>query len=134
MAVAAERAGLNAALAAGFSVSSRGLGITVERPGRCAGTVVNPASRVRVSVHGLVCFTGIYGVSAAVAVHSAMNVRSYAPLASSSVVIVSVEKRGAAGVVPVVVMNYASVMPIASPTIPPPSITSEKADPETDSE
>jgi hypothetical protein len=108
MIVAAEGTRPDAGLTAGFSVSSSSLGISVERPGRCAGTAGNSATLA----------------------NSTADVGSYAPLASSSVIIVSVIKRVTPGVVPVVVVSYGSVMPIRSPMMPAPSVTSEVADSE----
>src|SRR5271167_3521543 len=134
MLVAAQGARADAGLAVRFTVSSRGLGIPVERLGRCAGAVVDPAVRGRVFVPGPVRLAGMSGVFTAVAGHSALHVRCYAPLASSSVVIVSVVKRGCPGVVPVVVINYVSVMPVESPMTPAPSKTAEETDSEADSE
>jgi len=50
MVVAAEGARAGAALTAGFSVSSGSSGVSLERPVRCAGTVVNPATAADVPV------------------------------------------------------------------------------------
>src|SRR5208283_1215950 len=50
MVVAAEGAGFDAALAAGFSVSSSSLGVSVERLDGCAGMVVNSATHASTSV------------------------------------------------------------------------------------
>jgi hypothetical protein len=87
--------------------------VSVERPGRCAGTVE---------------------VSAAVAVESAaVAVTSVAP-AFTSVVVVPVIKCVTPRVVPVVVMGYVMAMPIGAPVMPAPSITTVEADSEANSE
>src|ERR1700730_7136649 len=127
MVVAAEGARAGAALTAGFSVSSGSSGVSLERPVRCAGTVVNPATAADVPVgRPAPCF-GARTQSAAGAVNPAVS-------ASASVKIVPVVKRGAPGVVPVVVINCVTVMPIESPMRPAPSKTAEEAGPEPDSE
>src|SRR5208283_1755628 len=125
MAVAAEGTGADAALTAGFSVASSRLPVSVERPGRCAGTVVHstacshvpgPVPRVDAGVN-----------SARTAVNSA------AP-ACSSVVVAPVIKRAASGVVPAAVIPCVSVMPIESPMAPAPAKAAVPADSEADSE
>src|SRR6266446_1653931 len=60
-------------------------------------------------------------IRAAVAVSSAARV-------SASIVVVPVIKRGAPGVVPVVVISYGPVMPVRSPMMPAPPISSVEAD------
>src|SRR5271157_3012816 len=150
MVVAAEGARVDAALTVWFTVSSSRLGVSAERMGRCAGTVVNSAARSGVPVGRHVprvgCTSAFAVNSAAPAnvtvgrpVHrvgagiSAFAVNS-AARASTSVVVVPVIKRVAPRVVPVVVIVHVPVMPIASPMIPAPSPTSEPPDSEADSE
>src|SRR5271157_3528544 len=151
MVVAAEGARVDAALTVWFTVSSSRLGVSAERMGRCAGTVVNSAAPADVTVGRPVHRVGA-GISA-FAVNSAApaNVTVGRPVhrvgagisafavnsarhSSTSVVVVPVIKRVAPGVVPVVVIVHVSVMPIASPMIPAPSPTSEPPDSEADSE
>jgi len=151
MIIAAQGTRADAGLAVGFTVSSRGLGIPVERLGHCAGMVVNStrvfgvSTAVAALAAGFTVSSSSLGVSAEsmarwagtiessdalasspVAGQSALHVRCYAPFASSSVVIVSVLKRAGPGVVPVVVINYVSVMPVESPMTPAPSKTEKK--------
>src|SRR6516225_7768139 len=159
MIIAAQGTRADAGLAVGFTVSSRGLGIPVERLGHCAGMVVNStrvfgvSTAVAALAAGFTVSSSSLGVSAEsmarsagtiessdalasspVAGQSALHVRCYAPFASSSVVIVSVVKRAGPGVVPVVVISYVSVMPVESPMTPAPSKTGEETDSEADSE
>ena len=103
-----------------LSVSSRSLGISAERMSRCARAVVNAG--------------GAPSVSSPVAAHTARHVCCHAPRAASSVVIVSVVKRIAVGVIPGMVINWVSVMPIESPMTPTPSKTCKEADSEADAE
>src|SRR5208283_1615428 len=124
MVVAAEGARVDAALTLWFTVSSSRLGISAERMGRCARTVVNSAARSRVPVGRPV---PCVGRTSACAVNSAGS-------SPASVVVVPVVKRAAPGVVVVVVIVHVSVVPIASPMIPAPSPTSEPTDSEADSE
>src|SRR3974377_38868 len=126
MIVAAQGVRADAALAAGFTVSSRLLCIAAERFGRCAGMVVNStavaalaagfivSSSLGLSAESMGRWAGTVESSAAlafspVAGHSALHVRCYTPLPSSSVVIVSVIKRGGPGVVPGVIENCVMV-------------------------
>ena len=55
MVVAAEGARADAALTAGCSVSSSRLPVSVERPGSCAGTVVNSAAPADVPARSVPC-------------------------------------------------------------------------------
>src|SRR5271165_6430696 len=140
MVVAAEGARVDAALTVWFTVSSSRLGVSAERMGRCAGTVVNSAARSGVPVGRPVprvgCTSAFAVNSAAPAVNPAAPVLGVnsAGLTSTSVVVVPVVKRAAPGVVVVVVIVHVSVVPIASPMIPAPSPTSEPTDFEADSE
>src|ERR1017187_5418500 len=115
MVIAAEGARACAALAAGFSIASSSLPVSVERSGCgcCAGTAVN---------------------SAASAVSSAARTISSAACASAAGEIAPVIKRSAPGVVPAMVVHCVSATPIESPMTPAPSITSEEADSEAASE
>src|SRR5271165_6422413 len=87
---------------------------------RRAGTVVNTRRAL--------------GVPTGASAHSVLHVRCYAPLAPAPVVIASVVKSVGVGVVPVVVINWVSVIPIESPMTPAPSKACKEADPGTDSE
>src|SRR5208282_2887397 len=71
---------------------------------------------------------------AAVAAHSALHVRCYAPLTSTTVVIVPVVKRVAPRVVPAAAISHPVVPPIETPIAPTPSITSEETDSEAETE
>src|SRR5229473_760672 len=162
MVVVAEGTGADAALTAGFCVASSSLGVSVKRRGRWTGAVVISAAPAGVSVWLPVTFVGANTSSAALAVNSgaragapiwqpapfiaagtisapvavkcaALAVNSSA-LASPSVIIVPVIKGVASGVVRVVVINYGAVMPIRSPMMPAPSISSVEADSEADPE
>src|SRR5208283_2334700 len=124
MVVAAKGSRLDAALTLWFTVSSSRLGVSAERMGRCAGTVVNSATRSGVPVGRPVPHARRA---------SAFAVNSAGP-SSTSVVVVPVVKRAAPGVVVVVVIVHVSVMPIASPMTPAPSPTSEPTDSKADSE
>src|SRR5208283_4758555 len=124
MVVAAKGSRLDAALTLWFTVSSSRLGVSAERMGRCAGTVVNSSARSGVPIGRPVPRVG--GTSA-----FAVNSTGSSP---ASVVVVPVVKRAAPGVVVVVVIVHVSVVPIASPMIPAPSPTSEPTDSEADSE
>jgi hypothetical protein len=97
MVIAAEGTGADAALTTGFSVSSSSPGISVERPGYCAGMIVDSA-RADVAVGRPIACVGAVTRSTAVAVKSAVH-------ASTSVEVVPVIERVALRVVPVVVMN-----------------------------
>src|SRR5271166_1475990 len=124
MVVAAKGARVDVALTVWFTVSSSRLGVSAERMGRCAGTVVNSSARSDIPVGRPVPCVG--GTSA-----FAVNSTGSSP---ASVVVVPVVKRAAPGVVVVVVIVHVSVVPIASPMIPAPSPTSEPTDSEADSE
>src|SRR5271166_6189735 len=151
MVVAAKGARVDAALTVWFTVSPSRLGVSAERMGRRARTVVNSSARSGVPVGRpvprVVGGTAVVAVSSAapadvpvgrpvprvvggtavVAVNSARS-------SPASVVVVPVVKRAAPGVVVVVVIVYVSVVPIASPMIPAPSPTSEPTDSKADSE
>jgi hypothetical protein len=71
--------------------------------------------------------------STVVQVNSTALAIEFAACAFTSVIVVPVIKRVAAGVVRVVVIDHGSVMPIGSPMMPAPSITSEPTDSEADS-
>src|SRR5271157_1933955 len=124
MVVSAKGSRVDAALTLWFTVSSSRLGVSAERMGRCAGTVVNSSARSGVPIGRPVPRVG--GTSA-----FAVNSTGSSP---ASVVVVPVVKRAAPGVVVVVVIVYVSVVPIASPMIPAPSPTSEPTDSKADSE
>src|SRR5208337_3420857 len=150
MVVAAKGARVDAALTVWLTVSSSRLGVSAERMGRCAGTVVNSAARSGVPVRRpgpRVGCTSAFAVNSAAPADvpvgrpvpcvggstSAFAVNSAGP-SSTSVVVVPVVKRAAPGVVVVVVIVHVSVMPIACPMTPAPSPTSEPTDSEADSE
>src|SRR5713226_6989446 len=127
MVVVAEGTRADAALTARFSVSSSSVVVSFKWPGRLGGTVFNPAGTAGVRTGGPVPFIAAGTISAAVAA-------KFAARFSSSVVVVPVIKRGAPGVVPIVIMHYDSVMPIGPPMMPSPTITSVVANAEADSE
>src|SRR4029077_18043928 len=158
MVVVAEGARADAALTVRFSVASSSVIVSFKRPGRWAGTVFSPAAAAGVRMGGPVPFVGANTSSAAIAVNStalagvpagrpvpfavsgtisapvaiksaALAVTSSA-LASPSVIVVPVIKGVAPGVVPVVVVNYDVVVPIGTPMMPAPSITSKEANSE----
>jgi len=104
----------------GFSVSSSSPGISVERPSHCAGTGLD--------------FAAPAAKSSAPATETAARAVNSAAFAPIPVEVVSVIERVAPRVIPVVVVNYVSVMPIKSPMMPSPSITSEPTDSEPVSE
>src|SRR6266436_2077525 len=160
MVVVAEGARANAALTAGFSVSSSSVIVSFKRPGCWAGTVFSPAAAAGVRIGGPVPFVVANTSSAAITVNSAapsgvpiwrpvpfiaagtipapvavisaaVAVNSAARI-STSIVVVAVIKRVAPGAVPLVIMNYDPVMPIGAPMMPAPAITSEVADSEAD--
>src|ERR1017187_2621400 len=118
MVIAAEGARACAALAAGFSIASSSLPVSVERSGCgcCAGTAVNSAASA-VS-------------SAARTISSAARAISSAACASAAGEIAPVIKRSAPGVVPAMVVHCVSATPIESPMAPAPSKTSEPTDSE----
>src|SRR5258708_6995958 len=141
MVVPAEGARARTALTAGFSVSSSSLVVSFKRPGRCAGTVGISATPAGVPVWRPVPFVGAGTNSAALAgvpvwrpVPFVDAGTSSAALASTSVVVIPVIKRPTTGVIPIVIVNYDSVMPIGSPMMPAPSISSVVADSVSDSE
>src|SRR6266446_5471430 len=134
MVVVAEGAGADAALTAGFCVASSSLGVSVERRGRWAGAVVISAAPAGAPIWRPVPFVGANTSSAPLAVNSAALAVNSSALASPSVIVVPVIKGVAPGVVPVVVISYGSVVPIRSPMMPAPSITSVEADSEADPE
>ena len=101
---AAEGARAGAALSAGCSVSSRRLSVSVESPGRWAGTAGKSTARAPASVGG-----------------------SAAP-ASAPVEAAPVIKRVAPRVVPAAAISCVTATPIESPVIPAPSKASEEAD------
>src|SRR5208337_3112743 len=149
MVVAAKGARVDVALTVWFTVSSSRLGVSAERMGRCAGTVVNSSARSGVPigrpvprVGGTSAFAVNSTAPAAIPVGRPVpRVRATSAFAvnstgssPASVVVVPVVKRAAPGVVVVVVIVHVSVVPIASPMIPAPSPTSEPTDSEADSE
>lgn len=134
MIVAAEGAGARAGLTAGLGVPSSSLIVATEGVRRSAGTVGFSAAAADVPIGRPVSCIGTGARSTTLAVKSAAVAANSGALPSSSVVIVPVVERGASGVVPVVVMNYVSVVPIGSPMIPPPSIATEETDSKTDAE
>src|SRR6266566_4274191 len=127
MVVVAEGVRARTALTAWFSVSSTCFVVSFKRARRCAGTVGFAASLASVLAGWPSLFVAAGTIRAAVAVSSAARV-------SASIVVVPVIKRGAPGVVPIVIMNYDSVMPIGPPMMPAPTITSVVANAEADSE
>src|SRR5258708_36112311 len=127
MAVAAESARTRTALTAGFSVSSSSIIVSFKRPRSRAGTVFGPVAAAGVRIGRPVPFVAAGTISAPVAAKSAVCV-------SASIVVVVVIKRIAPRVVPIVIMNNDSVMPIGPPMTPAPAVTSEVADSEADSE
>src|SRR3989442_991716 len=127
MVVVAEGARARTALTPGFSVSSTCFVVSFKRARRCAGTVGFPASLASVPAGCPTLFFAAGTTRAAVAVSSAAR-------APASIVVVPVVKRVAPGVVPIVIMNYDSVMPIGPPMMPAPAITSVVANAEADSE
>src|SRR6266403_2592973 len=126
MVVVAEGTRARTALTPGFSVSSTCFVVSFKRARRCAGTVGFAASLASVLAGWPTLFVAAGTIRAAVAVSSAARV-------SASIVVVPVIKRGAPGVVPVVVMNYDSVMPVRSPMTPAPPVSSVVAGSEADS-
>src|SRR5580700_2115369 len=132
MIVVAERAGVDAAFATGralamrharavgFSVASGSLCVSAEGMGRGARPVVNAARA--------------FSVSTVAGAHSVPHVRRDPPIAASPVVIVSVVKRVAVRVVPGVVIDGVSMIPIESPMTPAPSKPCKEADSEAGSE
>src|SRR6266478_3323044 len=126
MVVVAEGARARTALTPGFSVSSTCFVVSFKRARRCAGTVGFAASLASVLAGWPTLFVAAGTIRAAVAVSSAARV-------SASIVVVPVIKRGAPGVVPVVVISYGPVMPVRSPMMPAPPISSVEADSEADS-
>ena len=131
MIIAAEGARAGTALTSGLGVPSCGLVVATERLRRSAGTVEFSAAPADVTAGRPVPCTGTGPRTATVAGKSTAVAANSAALPSSSVVIVPVVERGASGVVPVVVMNYVSVVPIRSPVIPTPSIATEETDSKT---
>src|SRR6266850_1700609 len=134
MVVVAEGTRADAALTARFSVSSSSVVVSFKWPGRWGGTVFNPAGTAGVRTGGPVPFIAAGTISALVAAKSAVVAAKFAARFSSSVVVVPVIERVAPGVVPIVIMNYDSVMPIGPPMMPAPTITSVVANAEADSE
>ncbi len=126
MAVAAEGAGADAALTAGCSVSSSRLRVSVERPGRCAGTVENSTAP---AVCSAACDSPRWRMRNSAAAAVKLRRAACHPVEGVPVI-----KRSAPGVVPAVVINCVSVMPIESPMTPAPSKTAEQTDSEADSE
>src|SRR6267142_1064251 len=126
MVVVAEGARARTALTPGLSVSSTCFVVSFKRARRCAGTVGFAASLASVLAGWPTLFVAAGTIRAAVAVSSAARV-------SASIVVVPVIKRGAPGVVPVVVISYGPVTPVRSPMTPAPPVSSVGADSETDS-
>src|SRR6266478_6147180 len=133
MVVVAEGTRADAALTAGFSVSSSSVIVSFKRSGRWGGTGFNPAVTAGVRTGGPVPFIAAGTISALVAAKSAVVAAKFAARFSSSVVVVPVIKGGAPGVVPVVVISYGPVMPIGPPMTPAPPVSSVEADSEADS-
>src|SRR6266481_8755016 len=127
MVVPAEGARARTALTAGFSVSSSCFVVSFKRAGRCAGSVGFAASLAGGLAGRPILFVVAGTIRAAVAVNSAARV-------PASIVVVPVVKRVGPGAVPIVIMNYDSVMPIGPPMMPAPTITSVVANAEADSE
>src|SRR5882724_4308168 len=127
MLVVAEGPRARTALTPRFSVSSTCFVVSFKRAGRCAATVGFAASLAGVLAAWPTLFVAAGTIRAAVAVNFTARV-------SPSIVVVPVIKGGAPGVVPVVIMNYDSVMPIGPPMMPAPTITSVVANAEADSE
>src|SRR6266403_2934763 len=133
MVVVAEGTRARTALTPGFSVSPSSVIVSFKRPDRWGGTVFSPAGPTGFRTGGPVPFIAAGTISAPVAAKSAVVAANFPARFSTSVVVAPVIKRGAPGVVPVVVMNYDSVMPVRSPMMPAPPISSVKADSEADS-
>src|SRR5713101_8238532 len=102
-------------------------GVPVWRPVPFVDAGTSSAAFAGVPVWRPVPFVDAGTSSAALAINSAA-------LASTSVVVIPVIKRPTTGVIPIVIMNYVSVTPIASPMMPAPSISSVVADSVSDSE
>src|SRR5260221_12655230 len=98
------------------------------------GWFISPAATDGVRVGGPVPFIAASTISAPVAVKSTAIAVNSAARVSASIVVVAVIKRTAPRVVPIVIMNYDSVMPIGPPVMPAPAITAVEADSEADSE
>src|SRR5450432_4143198 len=113
--IATERAGPHAALTARRSVSSGSAIVSVEGPG--SPTVVNSAAPTDVSS----VRRPIAGVASTAA-------------RPAPVIIPSVVKGVAPGVVAIVVINRIAVVPVKSPTAPAPAIAAKKADSEAQAE
>jgi hypothetical protein len=140
MVVAAQGVRVEAALTTGFSIPTSRLGVSVERSGGCGGTVVVfamfadvPARRPALSVAAGNSSAAVTVNSTVVQVNSTALAIESAACTFTSGVVVPIIKRVAAGVVRVVVIDHGSVMPIGSPMMPAPSITSEPTDSEADS-
>src|SRR5882724_1108979 len=127
MLVVAEGPRARTALTPRFSVSSTCFVVSFKGPGRCSGTVGFAASLAGVLAAWPTLLVVAGTIRAAVAVNFTARV-------SPSIVVVPVIKGGAPGVVPVVIMNYDSVMPIGPPMMPAPTITSVVANAEAGSE
>jgi len=111
MVVATEATRVDTTLAVRLGVPSGSLAVSVERPGASTGPV---------------------GTSAMIA--STGPVKAPAVIAATAIIGVTVIEGPAMGVVAVVVIDCVMVVPIESPTIPAPSITTEEADTEADTE
>lgn len=112
MVITTEGAGADTALTMWLRISPGSLRVSIERPGRCAGTIVDGTAVADAPLH----------------------VRGYASLPSRPVVAAAVVKCVASRVVPVVVINCVSSSPIKSPAVPAPSETAEKTDSEAGTE
>jgi hypothetical protein len=134
MVIAAEGARADAALTSGFRVSSSSLAVSVERPGRCGGRFETSTPLACVPVGRPVPLVDARTISAAVTLYYAATAINPATFASVPVEVVPVIESVAPRVVPVVVVNDVSVMPIASPMMPAPSIASEPTNSEAGSE
>jgi hypothetical protein len=109
--------------------------VSVERPGRCAGTIGIAAAPAVVFIGRPIRFVGVVTSFATVAINFAApnfgaSVFTARTFAATSVEVVPVIKGVAPGVVPVVVMGYIMATPIGVPMMPAPSISSVEADSE----
>src|SRR5580704_3986231 len=116
MVIAAEAAGAGAGLTAALIESPRGLIISVKRSVPAAGIVVD-----------------IPGAALHVVPAAALHVVRDTAFTSRTVVIVSVVKGIAAGVVAIIVVDYAATAPADAPVAPTPSVPAPETDTDTDS-
>src|SRR5580704_9909584 len=124
MVIAAEAAGAGAGLTAALIESPRGLIISVKRSVPAAGIVVDiPGAALHV-----VPAAALHVVPAAT-----LHVVRDTAFTSRTVVIVSVVKGIAAGVVAIIVVDYAATAPADAQVAPTPSVPAPETDTETDS-